>query len=77
MLSIDRMLGNAKRILGILKKTFESRVPGLWKDQNVSLVRSYFEYAVQAWNPYFQEDFDKIERVQRRATSIPTGFEKI
>ena len=31
---------------------------------------------MQAWNPYLQGDIDKIERVQRRATRIPTGFEK-
>ena len=54
----------------------ESREPGLWKDLNVSLVRPHLEYAVQAWNPYLQGDIDKIERVQRRATRIPTGFKK-
>ena len=48
----------------------------IWKDLYVSLVRPHLEYAVQAWNPYLQGDIDKIERVQRRATRIPTGFEK-
>ena len=37
----------------------------------------HLEYAVKAWNPYLQEDIDKVERVQRRATRFPTGFEKI
>ena len=32
---------------------------------------------MQAWNPHLQGDIDKIERVQRRATRIPTGFEKL
>ena len=31
---------------------------------------------MQAWNPYLQGDIDKIERVQRKVTRIPTGFEK-
>ena len=32
---------------------------------------------MQAWNPHLQGDIDKIDRVQRRATRIPTGFEKL
>ena len=55
----------------------ESREPGLWKDLNVSLVRPHLEYAVQAWNLHLHGDIDKIERVQRRVTRIPTGFEKL
>ena len=37
----------------------------------------YLEYVVQAWNPHLQGEIDKIERVKRRATRIPTGFEKL
>ena len=32
---------------------------------------------MQAWNPHLQGDIDKIERVKRRATRIPIGFEKL
>jgi hypothetical protein len=32
---------------------------------------------VQAWNPHLQGDIDKIERIQRRASRIPTGCERI
>ena len=59
-----------------LGRSMESKEPGLWKDLYVSLVRPHLEYAVQVWNPYLQGDIDKIERVQRRATRVPTGFEK-
>ena len=65
-----------RTILGMLKRTFESRDPGLWKDLYVSLVRPYLEYAVQAWNPHLQGDFDKFKRIQRRTARIPNGFEK-
>ena len=41
----------------------------------VSLVRPYLEYAVKAWNPHTQADIGKVERVQKRATRTPTGFE--
>ena len=60
---VDRMVGKANRTLGILKRTFESREPGLWKDLYVSLVRPHLEYAGQAWNPHLQGYVDKIERV--------------
>ena len=31
----------------------------------------------KAWNPHLQEDIDKIERVKRWVTRVPTGFEKL
>ena len=52
-------------------------VPKLRKNLYASLVRPHLGYAVQAWNPHLQMDIDKIERVQRRATRIPFGFEKL
>ena len=58
----------------MLKKTFVSRDPKLWKELYVSIVRPHLEYAVQAWNPHLQGEIDKIESVQRRAISIATGF---
>ena len=38
---VDRMVRKANRILGMLKKTFERRDPGLLKDLYVSLVRPH------------------------------------
>ena len=73
---MDRTVKKANIILVMLKRTFESREPELWKNLYVCLVRPHLEYAVQAWNPYLQGDIDKVERVQRRATRVPTGFEK-
>ena len=34
----------------------------------ISLVRSTLEYAVQVWAPYYAEQQDRLERVQRRFT---------
>ena len=65
----------ANRILGMFKRIFVSRDLGFWKDLYVSLVRTYLEYAVQAWNPHMEADIERIERVQRRATRISFGFE--
>ena len=74
---VDRMVGKVNRTPGMLKRTFESRQSKLWKDLFVSLVRPHLEYDVQTWNPHLQGDIEKIERVRRRATRIPTGFEKL
>ena len=64
--------GKKNRILlksyRILKRTFNSRDPELWKDLYVSLLRSNLKYAVQALNPHLQEDFETIERVATRIT---------
>ena len=45
------------------------------KNLCVSLVGPHLGYVVQAWN--LEGDIEKIERVQRRATRVPTGFEKL
>ena len=44
---IYHLMNKANRMLGLLKRTFESRYPSLWKDLNVALVRPHLEYAVQ------------------------------
>ena len=41
------------------------------------LFKKNYLCAEQAWNPPLQGDIDKIERVQRRSTSIPFAFEKL
>ena len=71
------MVRKAKRILDMLKRTFETRIPNMWKDLYVSLVRPHLGYTVQAWNPYLLAHIDKLESVQRRTTGIPTGFGKL
>ena len=74
---VDRMVEKANRLLCMPKRTFESRDPKLLKELYVSLVRPHLEYAIKAWNPHLQGEIDKIERVQRRATRISFGFEKL
>ena len=38
----------------------------------IALVRSRLEYAETVWDPYYQQDIDKLERVQRQAARFIT-----
>ena len=51
---VNRMSGKTNKMLGMLKRTFESRDPKLWKELYVSLVIPHLKYAVQACNPNLQ-----------------------
>ena len=59
----------------MLKRAFICRDPCLWKDLNVSFVRPYIEYAVQAMSPFLEGDIKKIEKVQEREISY--GFDEL
>ena len=40
----------------------------------VALVRLQLEYCVQFWVPHFKRDTEDLERVQRKATHMISGF---
>ena len=61
----------ASRMWSVLKKTFKSRDPKLWKKLYTAYVRPQLEFAVAAWNPYQRGDISLLERVQRRVTRVP------
>ena len=61
----------AKKMLGVLRRSFTSRDVDLWKRLYMVYVRPLLEYAVQVWCPYLERDILEIEKVQRRATRIP------
>ena len=60
----------AKRVLGLVKKTFAvldmQILPLLYK----TLVRPHLEYGNIIWGPFFKGDILAVERVQRRATKL-------
>ena len=56
----------------MLNKTFVSRDKEIWKKLYTSLVRPHLEYAASVWNPNRAKDIKLIEKVQERASRIPT-----
>jgi hypothetical protein len=64
-------------MLGMLKRTFVSRDTDLWKKLYTSMIRPHLEYAVQVWNPRLLGDIESLEKVQRRATKIPTKLSRL
>ena len=63
--------------LGMLKRTFVEREIGLWKQLYVSMVRPHLEFAFQVWSPFGVDDILRLEKVQKRATLIPTIIKNI
>ena len=35
----------------------------------------FLDYCVQAWRPHYKEDIDKLEKVQRKASTMVEGLE--
>ena len=64
----------ANSILGMLKNTFTSRDGTTCATLFRTYVRPHLEFAISAWNPYLKRDIMALEKVQRRATRLPTAF---
>jgi len=65
---VEIAAAKANRVIGQIRRSFRCRDPNIVKLLYTSLVRPHIEYANSIWNPYFQKDIDRLERVQRRAT---------
>ena len=60
----------ANQILGVIKRSFNTRDPRTISTLYKSMVRPHLEYGNAIWGPHFQADILKVESVQRRATKL-------
>ena len=57
---------NANRMLGMILKSFHYRSKQSLVPLYKSLVRPKLEFAVAAWNPWYEKDINCLEKVQKR-----------
>ena len=64
---VSNITNKGNQTLGFLKRNLKIKSPALKAIAYKSLVRPTLEYSSTAWDPYTQQNIDKIEMVQRRA----------
>ena len=71
---IDTITKKANSKAGWLRRTFRFLTPTLFKPLYRAIVCSQLENAASTWSPHKQQDIDKLESVQMRATKMLPGF---
>lgn len=74
---VKEITKKANQMLGIIKHSFSNLNTEKFKILYKSYVRPHLEYAVQAWSPHLRKDIEAIERVQRRATKLPSELKDL
>ena len=74
---IQNVSKKARRIMGLLLRTFRSRNPKVLLPIYKTLIRPLVEYGTPIWNPYTKKDVKEIEHVQRFFTKKLKGFSQL
>ncbi len=69
-----RTAASARRMTGLVFRTFRSRHLQVMLPLFKSIVRPILEYCTVIWNPHLQKDVDEIESVQRKFTKQISGI---
>ena len=67
----------ANFVTSTLKRAFATRNVEVWKRLYTTYIRPHVDYAAAVWSPHAKKDIATIERVQRRATKIPTQLRNL
>ena len=66
----SEVVKTANKLIGFIGRSFEFRTEEIILNPYNALVRPRLEYCVQCWSPYYKNDIDKLEGVQRRMTKL-------
>uniref|UniRef100_K7F1Z4 Reverse transcriptase domain-containing protein n=1 Tax=Pelodiscus sinensis TaxID=13735 RepID=K7F1Z4_PELSI len=67
----------ANRMLGIIRKGIENKTQNILLPLYKTMVHPHLEYCVQMWSPHLKKDLLALERVQKRATKVIRGLERV
>ena len=67
----------ANKMLGFISRNVGHRSKEVIKTLYNAYVRPHLEYCVQVWSPHYQKDLVMLEKVQRRATRLISGFKRL
>jgi ribonuclease P/MRP protein subunit RPP40 len=70
----SKAAGTAAGVLGQISNAFHYRDRYTFVSLYKQYVRPHLEFAVQAWNPWTQQDKDILEKVHRRAVAVVSGL---
>lgn len=64
-------------MLGIIKRNVSYKSKEVITKLYNSYVRPHIEYCGPSWSPYYAQDLDILERVQRRGTKLIPGIREL
>ena len=64
----EKIAANARRLTGLMLRTFRSRKRSIVIPLLKTIIRPVLEYATPVWNPGLRKDIAEIESVQRKIT---------
>jgi len=67
----------ANRVLGMVRRQFRRLDKEGFLIIYKGFIRPHLKYAIQAWSPYLKGDVDQLERVQKCATKMVYGYQKL
>ena len=70
---IAGITGRANKLLGLLRRNLSTCDRRVKEAAYLGLVRPFFKYASQAWDPYKDNLSNEIEKIQRRAARFVTS----